>query len=149
MFSIKVARFATTFSTPYTSKSYSLLSTQPSKHICKTLWNGKPSYNSDGSQNFHHRSDRSADHTFHDYSANFYFCSGYIGGHVVAPLQKVHPEYQLVALVRNENQAKVIQTAFPAIETVIGDLDSDNVLQAEAAKADVVLSKLSYFLREY
>jgi nucleoside-diphosphate-sugar epimerase len=75
------------------------------------------------------------------------FCrySGYIGGHQLAPLQKMHPEYHLVALVRDESQAKVIKTAYPTIETVIGDLDSDQVLQAEAAKADVVLSKFFIF----
>jgi hypothetical protein len=57
------------------------------------------------------------------------------------PLQKAHPEYHIVALVRNEAQAKIIKAAFPAVETVTGDLDSDEVLQAEAAKADVVLSQ--------
>jgi nucleoside-diphosphate-sugar epimerase len=66
---------------------------------------------------------------------------GYIGGHLLAPLQKQHPEYQLVALVRTESQVKIIKAAFPTIETVIGDLDIDQVLQTEAAKADVVLSK--------
>lgn len=67
---------------------------------------------------------------------------GYIGGHQIAPLQKAHPEYKLVALVRNEAQAAIIKSSFPAIEAVIGDLDSDLLLQSEANKADVVLSKL-------
>lgn len=67
---------------------------------------------------------------------------GYIGGHQVAPLQNKHAEYQLVALVRNEDQAALVKAAFPAVETVIGDLDNDQVLQTEASKADVVLSML-------
>ncbi|RDI82776.1 hypothetical protein Vi05172_g7202 [Venturia inaequalis] len=69
--------------------------------------------------------------------------TGYIGGHQIAPLQAKHPGYHLVALVRNESQASLIKAAFPAIETITGDLDSDEILQVEAAKADVVLNLAS------
>jgi hypothetical protein len=70
------------------------------------------------------------------------FRIGYIGGHQVAPLLKKHPDYHIVALVRTEHQAKILKEAFPTAETILGDLDSDEILQAEAGKADVVLSKL-------
>jgi hypothetical protein len=49
-----------------------------------------------------------------------------------------------VSLVRNEEQATIIKAAFPNVETVVGDLDDSVVLEAEAAKADVVLSRSLY-----
>jgi uncharacterized protein YbjT (DUF2867 family) len=65
---------------------------------------------------------------------------GYVGGHLLGPLVKKHPKYQIINLVRTEEQAVIIHSAFPTVETVLGDLDSSKVLEAEAAKADVVLS---------
>jgi hypothetical protein len=56
-------------------------------------------------------------------------------------MSKSHPEYHLVALVRNKDQAKAITDIYPSVETVLADLDNDSVLRSEASKADVVLSK--------
>ena len=54
-----------------------------------------------------------------------------------------------MSLVRNEEQAAIIKAAFPNVETVVGDLDDSAILEAEAAKADVVLSRfLSSFTHE-
>lgn len=66
---------------------------------------------------------------------------GYVGGTVIGPLVKKYPEYQVVSLIRNEEQTTIIKAAFPSVETVVGDLDDSAVLEAEAAKADVVLSR--------
>ncbi|KAF2498522.1 NAD(P)-binding protein [Lophium mytilinum] len=69
--------------------------------------------------------------------------TGYIGGHQLGPLLTAHPEYKVAALVRNEAQAKAVKAAYPAVETVLGDLDNDQVLRSEAGKADVVLNLAS------
>jgi len=67
--------------------------------------------------------------------------SGYIGGHVVRLIAEKHPEYNLVALVRNEEQASVVKATWPKVETVIGDLDSHDILVEQGKKADAVLRK--------
>jgi uncharacterized protein YbjT (DUF2867 family) len=65
--------------------------------------------------------------------------SGYIGGHIVAIMVKQHPEWQIVTLVRTEEQANIVKKTWPSVQTVIGDLDSHDVLVEQGAKADVVL----------
>ena len=54
---------------------------------------------------------------------------------------KQHPEYDVVVLVRNEDQAEAIKNAVPSVNTVLGDLNSNNVLLEQAEKANVSLSK--------
>jgi uncharacterized protein YbjT (DUF2867 family) len=72
--------------------------------------------------------------------------SGYIGGHVAGVIVDKHPEYELAALVRNEEQAQIIGKTWPSVETIIGDLDSHEILLEQGAKADVVLRKHNLFL---
>lgn len=48
--------------------------------------------------------------------------SGYIGGHVVEVMAKKHPEWNIVALVRNQQQSDTVKKMLPKVETVIGDL---------------------------
>lgn len=67
--------------------------------------------------------------------------TGYIGGHTTGVLVAAHPEYQVVALVRNEEQATKLKSQWPNVMTVIGTLDDEKVLKEESAKADVVLRK--------
>ena len=67
--------------------------------------------------------------------------TGYIGGHTTGELIAAHPEYQVVTLVRNEEQAAKLQSHWPTITTVIGTLDDDKVIKEESAKASVVLRK--------
>jgi uncharacterized protein YbjT (DUF2867 family) len=67
--------------------------------------------------------------------------TGYIGGEVAVVLAQKHPEYNLVFLVRNEEQSKVVKARFPSAQTVIGDLDSRDVLVEQGKRADVVLRK--------
>ncbi|KAN0094037.1 NAD(P)-binding protein [Hyaloscypha variabilis] len=64
--------------------------------------------------------------------------SGYIGGQLLHDITKAHPEYQIRALVRTTPQLQKIATAYPSIHLVLGDLDSAEILKAEAARADVV-----------
>lgn len=67
--------------------------------------------------------------------------TGYVGGQTAVTLIAAHPEYDVVALVRDQEQADKLKSRFPNISTVIGTLDDDAVLKEEAAKADVVLRK--------
>ncbi|KAJ5352699.1 hypothetical protein N7452_001673 [Penicillium brevicompactum] len=69
--------------------------------------------------------------------------TGYIGGHTTGVLLAAHPEYQLVALVRNEEQATKLKSQWPTITTVVGTLDDDKLIKEESAKANVVLQLAS------
>jgi nucleoside-diphosphate-sugar epimerase len=68
--------------------------------------------------------------------------TGYIGGEIAVTLGETHPEYNLVFLVRNDEQAKIVKAKFPSSETVIGDLDSHDVLFKQGKRADVALREL-------
>lgn len=65
--------------------------------------------------------------------------SGYVGGNTVLRIIEKHPEWQIVTLVRNEEQSTIVHSRWPRIETVIGSLDDRELMILEAAKADVVL----------
>ncbi|CZT09181.1 related to nucleoside-diphosphate-sugar epimerase [Rhynchosporium graminicola] len=69
--------------------------------------------------------------------------SGYVGGHTVVRLIEKHPEWNFVALVRNEEQNAIIRARWPMIETVIGDLGNKKLMILEGSKADVVLQTAS------
>ncbi|KAJ5735851.1 uncharacterized protein N7483_000976 [Penicillium malachiteum] len=69
--------------------------------------------------------------------------TGYIGGHATELLIASHPEYEVVALVRTEEQGAALRAHWPQITTVIGTLDDENVIKDESAKADVVLQLAS------
>ncbi|KAJ5910438.1 hypothetical protein N7504_005081 [Penicillium tannophilum] len=65
--------------------------------------------------------------------------TGYIGGHTIGELIAAHPEYQVVTLVRNKEQAANLQSHWPTITTVVGTLDDDNIIKEESAKVNVAL----------
>ncbi|KAJ5095579.1 NAD(P)-binding protein [Penicillium alfredii] len=67
--------------------------------------------------------------------------SGYIGGSTLATLLERHPTWNVTALARNEDQASKIQAAFPStkLSTVLGSLDTPDILATEAAKASITL----------
>ncbi|KAF4626324.1 hypothetical protein G7Y89_g11834 [Cudoniella acicularis] len=65
--------------------------------------------------------------------------SGYIGGQVLHDITAKHPGYQIRGLVRNEKQQEEITSKYPSVQTVVGTLDSTDILVEEAAQAAVVL----------
>ncbi|KFY81471.1 hypothetical protein V500_11382 [Pseudogymnoascus sp. VKM F-4518 (FW-2643)] len=69
--------------------------------------------------------------------------SGYIGGHVTKDLIEKHPDYQVITLVRTEKQAEIVRATWPAVETVLGDLDNHDLLVEQGKRADVVLQLAS------
>lgn len=75
--------------------------------------------------------------------------AGFVGGTTVGALLKAHPDYEVVALVRDPTQAATIKKAWPNVETVIGTLDDDEILAKQGSKADAVLSKYSLSIYVY
>lgn len=67
--------------------------------------------------------------------------SGYLGGHTVFRIIEKHPDWHIVALVRNQDHKDTILAQWPHIETVIGDMDNKELMIKEGSKADVVLRK--------
>ena len=65
--------------------------------------------------------------------------SGYLGGNIVVHIMQKHPEWNVVVLVRSEEQKNIVLARWPKIEVVIGDLDDKELLIKEGSKADVVL----------
>ncbi|KAJ9648559.1 hypothetical protein H2199_001414 [Coniosporium tulheliwenetii] len=64
--------------------------------------------------------------------------TGLIGGDALTTIVAAHPEYEITALVRDEEKAAKVSRVLPSVKIVIGDLDSAEILEREAAKADVV-----------
>ena len=72
--------------------------------------------------------------------------SGYLGGNTIGRLVKKHPEWDVVVLVRTEEQEKEINAAWPNVQVVLGDLDDAETLSGEASKDNVVMSRLQLFV---
>lgn len=64
---------------------------------------------------------------------------GYIAGDALYVLSKAHPEYEFTALVRSQEKADKVKSAYPKINIVLGSLDDSSLLEEEASKADIVL----------
>jgi N-acetyl-gamma-glutamylphosphate reductase len=73
------------------------------------------------------------------------YCStgatGYIGGDILYALEKAHPEYEYSALVRDSDKGAPVAAAFPKTRLVYGGLDDSQLLEDEAARADIVIRK--------
>lgn len=67
--------------------------------------------------------------------------SGYIGGDVLHLLKTAHPEYECSVLLRDSGKAAAISKVFPDVRVVLGDLDDAALIEEEASKADVIISK--------
>ncbi|KAK1984622.1 hypothetical protein LZ30DRAFT_424951 [Colletotrichum cereale] len=65
--------------------------------------------------------------------------TGYIGGDAFYALYKKHPEYEYSLLVRNEERATPVREAYPKVRIVIGSLDDVDIIEKEAAAADIVV----------
>lgn len=64
--------------------------------------------------------------------------TGYIGGDALYAIANAHPEYEIVALVRNSDKGAKVAAQYPKIRLVYGDLDSVDLLEKEAKEADIV-----------
>lgn len=61
-------------------------------------------------------------------------------------LYEKHQDWDYTCLVRSDEKAKLVKQAYPAISVVVGDLDSSDLLEEQAAKADIVLRESQSFL---
>ncbi|KAI2671833.1 hypothetical protein CBS147355_8476 [Penicillium roqueforti] len=69
--------------------------------------------------------------------------TGYIGGEVLHALQQAHPDYEVAALIRDEEKAGKVLAAFPKVRVVLADLDNVEIIEKESRKADIVIHAAS------
>lgn len=55
-------------------------------------------------------------------------------------LYKAHPDWEYTCIVRNADKGAKIAAAYPNIRLVYGSLDSTDLLEEEAGKADIIYS---------
>ena len=67
--------------------------------------------------------------------------TGYIGGDAFYEIHNAHPEIEYTCLVRNSDKGAQVASQYPKVRLVYGDLDSVEILEEEAKKADIVMSK--------
>ncbi|KAJ5165309.1 uncharacterized protein N7500_007139 [Penicillium coprophilum] len=66
--------------------------------------------------------------------------TGYIGGDGLFVLAGAHPDWEYSALVRSKEKAAQVTSKYPQIRTVIGDLDSSELIEEEVKNADIVFN---------
>ena len=64
--------------------------------------------------------------------------TGYIGGDFLYLVSEKHPDWEITALVRNSDKGAKVAAAYPKARLVYGDLSSTDLIEEEAAKADIV-----------
>ncbi|KAK4163718.1 NAD(P)-binding protein [Cladorrhinum sp. PSN259] len=65
--------------------------------------------------------------------------TGFVGGTVLDCLLKAHPSVHVKALIREERDAKELQSVYSNLTPIIGDLSSLSLLTSTAAEADFVI----------
>lgn len=63
----------------------------------------------------------------------------YIAGDALFALSQEHPHYEYSLLVRTKDKAEQVQKSYPSARIVLGDLDASDMLEKEAAKADIIV----------
>ena len=71
--------------------------------------------------------------------------TGYIGGHTLQFIANKHPEWDIIAFVRNESQVNNARKISPSIRTVVGSLEDLDLVGRLAAEMDVVLRMCAFF----
>ena len=66
--------------------------------------------------------------------------TGYLGGDVLSILTQDHPDWEISALVRSEEKAKQLSSVYPNVRTVLGDVESTELIADEVKKAGIVYS---------
>lgn len=64
--------------------------------------------------------------------------TGYIGGDALYRIVEAHPDWDITAIVRNSDKGAKVAQQYPKVHLVYGDLDSTELLEEEASKADIV-----------
>ena len=64
--------------------------------------------------------------------------TGYIGGDGLYAISQKHPDWKVSALVRNQSKGAELESKYPQVRIVKGDLDSADVIEKEVQDADIV-----------
>ena len=67
--------------------------------------------------------------------------TGHIGGAVLDLISSEYPGVSILALVRDEQKSERLVAKYPRVSTLIGDLDSTELLEVSSYNADVVIRK--------
>lgn len=70
--------------------------------------------------------------------------TGYIGGEVLHALQHGHPEYEVAALIRDNEKAGKVLAAYPKVRVVLADLDAVEIIEKESREANIVIRESIY-----
>lgn len=65
--------------------------------------------------------------------------TGYIGGDALHQIVQAHPEYEIACLVRNSDKGAQVASHFAKVRLVYGDFASEQILEEETKKADIVV----------
>ncbi|KAL4953922.1 hypothetical protein BDW69DRAFT_147100 [Aspergillus filifer] len=65
--------------------------------------------------------------------------TGYIGGDAFHVLSQEHKDIEFSALIRTEEKAKYVRELYPNVRIVLGGNDDAELIEKEAARADIVL----------
>lgn len=65
--------------------------------------------------------------------------TGLVGGSILSSLCHIHPKIHVKALIRREDDAEELQSVYPTLEPVIGDLADLDLLTSTAANVDFVV----------
>lgn len=65
--------------------------------------------------------------------------TGYIGGDALYQIHQRYPDFEYAILIRSEDKAKKVRLAYPKARVVIGGNDDSELLEREAAWADIVI----------
>jgi nucleoside-diphosphate-sugar epimerase len=65
--------------------------------------------------------------------------TGFVGGTILSCLSKAHPSFRVKALIREEKDAKELQSVYPNLTPIVGELSSLSLLTSTAAEADFVI----------
>lgn len=65
--------------------------------------------------------------------------TGFVGGTILSCLSKTNPDIRIKALIRQEAVAKELQSVYPNLTPIIGDLSSLSLLTSTAAEVDFVI----------
>jgi N-acetyl-gamma-glutamylphosphate reductase len=70
--------------------------------------------------------------------------TGFIGAAVFDLVYAKHPEYSYTVLMRSKEKAAELLARYPLINPLISDMSNTQLLESEAEKANIVISKLQY-----
>ncbi|KAK1145747.1 hypothetical protein N8T08_003985 [Aspergillus melleus] len=65
--------------------------------------------------------------------------TGYIGGDVLYQIHQRYPDFEYALLVRSRGKAKEVLSAYPKARIILGGNDDSELLEREAAWADIVI----------